>query len=96
MATDEEQFDAWAKEIDEANKGWKILWPNHCTKCEGAGGFYDPGHREQPPDFDICTCVEAGKCPRCAAQTLPEEEEVPCSVCGWNWGKGKDDAAPQI
>jgi len=100
MTDDEEQaaFEAWADEVDAANKAWKERWPNHCTNCEGRGGFHVPATRWEPEDYDLCVCAEAGNCPRCGtvAWAVDNEDETPCPTCHWNWGKGKDDAAPQI
>jgi len=90
-------FEDYCAEIAVENKAWRERWPNHCQTCEGAGGFHHPGNRETPPDFDICECSEAGKCPRCMELAWPGDDidDVPCPHCGWNWCKGKDDAAPQ-
>jgi len=102
MATDDEQLEEVYKEIDEANKAWHKRWPNAC-KCEGAGGYgyvemHGFKHGAGEHMWDTCTCVLDGFCPRCNARVWPEdmEDEWPCPECGWNWGKGKDDAAPQI
>jgi len=102
MNSDDEAFEAFEEYCDEqvkANEAWKLRWPNHCKNCEGAGGFPIPQTYWDPPDYDICVCTDKGKCPRCMEWAWPEDIEnmdVPCKFCGWNWGHGKDDAAPQI
>jgi hypothetical protein len=91
-------FEDYCNEIAAANKAWHERWPQACKTCEGAGGFHYPGDRENPPDWDTCTCIEEAKCPRCGFCNWDEdnEAETPCIKCGWNWGKGPDDAAPQV
>lgn len=89
----------------EVQKQWLDKWPNYCTRCGGWGGFwsqYDPspaGVSLSPGsmvDFDPCGCSEQARCPRCgSSNTIDyEDDDQPCSVCGWNWGKGDDDGMP--
>ena len=85
-----------------AQDAWRARWPNACKSCQGAGGKafrYDPspaGIGLSPGymwDFDPCPACE-GRCPRCG-QPAPHDADVPCPACGWNYGKGKDDACPE-
>jgi hypothetical protein len=72
----------------EALAEFEKAWPNACHTCGGAGGLSTPGTREQPPDFDVCACIEDGKCPRCAAPIVFEEHDYAeygkCAACGWD------------
>jgi len=98
-----DEFDAYCVEVAQANKEWNERWPNACKKCEGAGGSsyiemhgFKHGAGEQM--FDTCACVDDGICPRCgfSMDNSEGDETIPCKLCGWNWGKGPDDAAPQV
>lgn len=79
---------------------WQTKYPNYCRSCEGVGGFDIPMHvyrdgSADPPDFDICSCVEEGRCPRCGADDLDTEDgPTACAACGWYWGEGAEDVAP--
>jgi hypothetical protein len=58
-------------------------------------------------DVEPCEqCTAVGKCARCGQQTWTTEDleqlelandtsvMSPCSFCGWNWDRGKDDSMP--
>jgi hypothetical protein len=58
-------------------EAYDLSWPARCGDCFGAGGWssFDPsptgssapaslGHGSMQ-DFDTCTCVDTGNCPRC-------------------------------
>ncbi len=76
---------------------WLANWPNHCTKCEGWGGFWYPfdpspaGVALSPgvmEDFDVCPqCVECGCCPRCGEQIFPSQtaEVEQCPFCDFDF-----------
>jgi hypothetical protein len=86
-----------------AATAWDEKYPNACTICHG-GGILSYSENQSPlgsgevwmmESSDLCTCIENDLCPRCGAKgTLTEDEETPCSSCGWNWGKGKEDFRP--
>ena len=74
-------------------EAWFARWPNHCTACQGAG--YIRPSWEPPPRKEYVELCErcAGHCPRCGSKQPQwgDVSDVPCAVCGWNWGKGADD-----
>lgn len=98
-----EEFEDYCKEVTAAAIAWEAKWPNACKSCDGRGGHgwtemhgFSHGAGEQM--YDICSCVEAGNCPRCGATAWSDDNEIetPCPTCGWNWCKGSDDACPEI
>ena len=66
-----------------ARNDYEAAWPNYCRTCGGLGkteweeeygGVY----------IDPCeTCLEQGKCPRCAG-SFDGESDI-CSHCGWEY-----------
>lgn len=95
-----ECYDAAEKRTRD-REAWLAQWPNHCRACEGAGGA---GYTEMhgfaggggEPMWDVCGCLEIGKCPRCGAAGFQDETALdhPCFNCGWSaMGEGFD-AAP--
>jgi hypothetical protein len=76
---------------------FKQAWPEHCTKCEGWGGFwhsFDPSpsgvslSAGSMMELDPCEdCVVLGKCPRCGLQDDAEvsDEFEHCRSCDWRW-----------
>jgi hypothetical protein len=80
----------------EAQRVWKARWPNHCTGCQGWGGFvfyqsHGPGPSEQM--FDVCERTEdTARCHRCGELGLTEDGEGPCALCTWDF----DDGAPGV
>jgi predicted nucleic acid-binding Zn-ribbon protein len=68
---------------------WVSKWPGHCPKCRGNGGRSYAATRWEPGGFDLCSCWESGKCPRCGHQhpetsRFSEDGEGPCEKCGWD------------
>lgn len=59
-------------------------WPDFCHEC-GARGYWEwGGSWQDPPDGGLCaSCLEDGRCPRCAAaiECVPEAR---CVMCGWD------------
>jgi len=75
--------------------GYALQWPDHCQACGGWGGsfyHYDPSPAGislgsgYMTDCDPCqVCSENGRCPRCNAESLNDENEyASCDQCGWN------------
>ena len=83
-------------ERQAARRQWQQQWPNHCTRCEGAGVLeYDDdpsptGVSLAPGTMrftDPCPqCVEYDLCPRCGGDLdeLTGDEALTCPHCGWN------------
>jgi hypothetical protein len=100
LGSTEEELERWreAAEAEERygraeesrRRAWFARWPNACQRCEGLGGTLFPGTRDESPDFDACDCVVGGRCPRCGAEGVIDEDtgEGPCSACGWTYEKG--------
>lgn len=96
---EQQSYDDYAAGVDKARAEWAAKWPNHCTKCEGWGGFsYTQKHDEGPgePMFDLCGALEATQCHRCGQHGLTSDDPAevglgPCKFCGWNF----DDGMPQ-
>lgn len=89
---------AYQQTLAEDRAEWQAKWPNHCKRCEGAGGFDIPATRDTPPDYDVCECVDAGTCPRCGCplDLVDQDGELldgDCGGCGWT-GRGSDDICP--
>lgn len=80
----------------QKRSNWIAQWPCYCKACDGMGmkEWYDV---ETGYDGEPCpNCMEKDKCPRCGEMFLSsEDEEVPCSHCGWNWGSNMDDYCPE-
>lgn len=68
-----------------AREAWIARWPDHCPTCEGAGGKYIQATRWEPDDFDICSCLENGHCPRCMSKVEYSARTgvSVCPVCNW-------------
>ena len=94
------------QEIQAKAAEWKQKWPNHCQSCWGNGGFtygvrgpsYSCGG--EPGGFDPCEKLPEGTCHRCGAADALEEtpdkyDLKPCKICGWDSGRGLDDACPE-
>lgn len=75
--------------------GYTLEWPDYCRNCNGNGAhcyLYDPSpagvslSAGYMTDCDPCAvCSENGRCPRCAAETLNDDNEYShCRVCGWD------------
>ena len=86
-----------ADTLNAEQAAFDTQWPNACRKCNAGGLLRSPGgwvpygmgNAQLPDDVDPCDCLEAGRCPRCAAATMTEEANdegdiPPCSACGWN------------
>ena len=74
-------------------------WPDYCQKCGGAGGFNYPSSYHEPPDYELCECLEQDICPRCGKRTIvwlvthswEQLADLPqgygdtpfCCSCGW-------------
>ena len=69
---------------------YELLYPGHCRDCNGAGGFHDCGSYWEPPSFDLCDCLENGRCPRCG-KTIDSEI---CPACGWD--ENEPDVKPDL
>lgn len=64
------------------------VWPDYCRKCNGYGfvTFYEHVSCElgSMPVADACEhCVADAKCPRCAAEIDPHDDDIRCESCGW-------------
>lgn len=84
---------------NEEIRAWEEKWPNHCKTCNGAGGFVSHNYPHEPDDYEPCidcTNAEEPHCARCTAINPQwiEGEDTPCTACGWDWSKGKDDEIP--
>jgi hypothetical protein len=94
---------------NQAIEAYKRAWPNYCQHCNGEGvitTYEDPS----PPGValgsgfyrfdDPCEqCTEKGLCPRCGSVAWhivdpTEIPEIPCTTCGWSWGKNEGDVMP--
>ena len=71
-------------------EAWKAVYSNHCKVCLGAGGKSYPATRDDPGEFDPCTCIMNALCPRCGGYNIlwNEEEDAynpdaHCDHCGW-------------
>ena len=90
------ECDTYIARTKEEIEKYVKKWPNYCSSCHGAGGFYSPGSYWQPPDFDICdNCVGKGKCPRCGAESfVSEDSDIQiCSSCQFDLNK--DQGMPE-
>jgi len=69
-----------------ALEAWAAKWPRYCRRCAGYGGIHYSGTMSDPPEFDVCSCVESGQCPRCGNSTVlyREDETMHCALCGWD------------
>ena len=62
---------------------YRHTWPDHCTTCEGWGGFTTEATCLEPPEFFPCeACLEKGLCPRCGESATQDS----CPSCGWFFG----------
>ena len=89
---------AYQAELESARAAWWLRWPSACKKCEGAGCFLLAATQWEPPDVDLCDCLESGVCPRCGAMLEISDDDVfevedTCPVCGWSIGC-EDQACP--
>jgi hypothetical protein len=76
-------------------------WPAHCLHCEGWGVFAVSVSLSSGLLTELVPCpecVERGRCPRCAQETLSEENEYGhCSACGWTSGaEGISEGMPPV
>ena len=83
------------------------VYPNVCPACLGTGGVVhyemvgDPAHGSMPIP-DICSCLDAGNCPRCSGHVLEvagvDSDYFRCDSCHWtdSPGCGAPDRAPII
>lgn len=96
---------AQAAAAEAARAAWRARWPHHCRACEGRGGAgesYDPSPAGLSLgagwlyDWYPCeSCVEAGRCPRCAARTMADDGDCDtCFACGWD-GRRPDHLPPE-
>lgn len=60
-------------------------WPDYCRKCSGWGAHYFPGTMWDPPDCDVCECINEGRCPRCGHQHDEDWEGEDCEACCWHF-----------
>lgn len=77
---------------------WIREHPDHCVQCEGAGG-YQAGSLapDEPTEWIECdNCVNESRCARCCKDFEGNvyENQLPCTHCGWNWGRGNTDLIP--
>lgn len=88
--------------VQQARDGYAAAWPNYCRACEGWGGKQFRETHGSPYGsellFDVCACVEIGKCPRCGGASLVEDaialsnDDVICSLCLWrSFNEGMPD-----
>lgn len=80
--------EALTKQGETLRENWAAKWPNYCRKCEGAGGhsFYETHGSPYGGEhlWDLCECIDIGKCPRCFATSMdPESDAHVCFICGW-------------
>lgn len=86
-----------AQEVERAGKEWAAKWPNHCTKCNGWGGFWFEerhgfSHGAGEMLCDPCDAGEPTMCHRCGEHGMDEDGNGPCKKCGWNC----DDGMPEV
>lgn len=86
-----------AAENKAAQEAWMEKYKDHCKKCYGHGGKSIPATRLDPEDFDTCSCLESGQCPRCGykhseTHRFTEDGEGPCANCGWDYGNYTPDS----
>lgn len=76
---------------------WETSWPNHHRACGGTGfGIgggdlvpYGEGSTALPEYPELCSCLEAGWCPRCGGLGIQDIITVLgdllfyCALCGW-------------
>lgn len=79
--------------IQQERDVWMAAWPNYCRTCEGWGGHQFRESHGSPYGsellFDVCACVEIGKCPRCGGASLTEfGDDTVCSLCLWSFHEG--------
>lgn len=87
-----------------AIRAYARRWPNWCWTCRGLGtttwteNGAPHGEGYWPMSMtDLCEdCTGQGLCPRCKKYNGEDwDKDTPCARCGWNWGKGRGDVAPQ-
>lgn len=65
---------------------WAAKWPRYHQRCYGVGGIGYAGTTSDPPEFDVCSCVDQGRCPRCGSSTVlyRNDDTMHCVLCGWD------------
>lgn len=94
-----DDYERWQADEERYTK----RWPNYCRTCKGCGAFvYEddpspPGVALAPGSMthsDPCPdCTERGRCARCGGRIDVASNQA-CPRCGWDWGRGVDDALP--
>jgi hypothetical protein len=96
------------KEFEQRLKDFAKQYPKYCTNCHATGlKMWGDGAFEDT----CRVCFDDGFCPRCGESFIFDvsisseafyhrlnnaiENRLPCENCGWQWGKDKNDFAPQ-
>ncbi|WP_224249838.1 hypothetical protein [Hyalangium gracile] len=79
-----------------ARHEYRLLWPEACEQCKGAGGAWLKDLVTGRPAFEECTrCLAYSLCPRCASEESITGRTAPqCTECRWNLKTPGEPAAP--